>query len=370
MKNVYIVAGEPSGDLLAANLAKEILAAAPNSKICGVGGLHMRAACVAVEEDMSPLSLVGVTEAIKRLPTILSLLRRIKLRLLQHRPDVLVLIDAPAFNLRLAKWARRLGFKIHYVVSPQVWAWKKGRIKTIRHVVDHMTVLLPFETDLYAKHKIPNFLLQHPLFAIAQQDVDKQQIFADYSLDAEKPILILMPGSRIGELTRHLPLLQQFCLHCKRALPQLQIVCLRAPHLDLHLYEVSLDKDVTIVTNHNHEMLSVATAAIVASGTATLEVALHQVPMVVFYKTSGLTYALARVFVKVSFIALCNWVLGKKVVPELVQGQATVANLEHAIVPLLSDTVERQNMCAELKKVTDKFLSAQEMRDLAKAIVN
>ncbi len=370
ISHIYIVAGEPSGDLLAAALAKAIFANKPDIVIAGVGGMYMRTASVVVEEDMDILSIIGLAEVIKDLRQILSLMHRVRQRLLTNKPDVLVLIDAPGFNLRLANWAHKHGIKVFYLVSPQVWAWKPGRIKIIKRVVAFMAVLLPFEVDLYNKYGVPNLLIKHPLYDAAKVPVITADIMTRFALNADKPILVLMPGSRKDEVRRHLQLMYAAYKKLRSSIPDLQCICLRAANLAESQYSAILsDNAVKLIAANNHEILSVATVAIVASGTATLEVALHKVPMVVIYKTSNITYQVCKLVVKVPYISLCNWVLGAKVVPELLQDLATVDNIVANVLPLLLDDVARKKMCAAFVEIDNKFATAGSMDDLAKCLL-
>ncbi len=419
VSHIYIVAGEPSGDLLAAALAKAIFASntnrlvaksaddgmqgAPERKteaytlvsndlstgatqqtttavglckqsnifIAGVGGLHMRSASVVVEEDMDILSIVGLSEVIKDLWQIISLMHRVKRRLLINKPDILVLVDAPGFNLRLAKWAHKQGIKILYLVSPQIWAWKHRRIKTIKRVVNFMAVLLPFEVELYNRHGVSNLLIKHPLYTAAKVPVVMEDVMIKFALNPGDPILVLMPGSRKDEIRRHLELMYAAYKILKNKIPGLQCICLRAANLAESQYDAILsDSTVKLIVANNHEVLSVATAAIVASGTATLEVALHKVPMVVIYKTSNFTYQACKFFVKVPYISLCNWVLGSQVVPELIQDVATIDNIVTTVLPLLSDDVVRKRMCDSFAEIDNKFAAAGSMDDLAKSLLS
>ena len=363
-KDIYLIAGEASGDLLAASLAKAIKIKLPTANLHGVGGQHMQQAGVTVEEDMSILSIVGVTEVVKDLGAILSLMHRVKKRLLQNKPDVLVLIDAPGFNLRIAKWAHKHGIRVLYLVSPQIWAWKSSRIKLIKKVVDFMAVILPFEVELYNKHDVPNMLVQHPLYLESKVEVEKAEIYQKFNLKPEQPILVVMPGSRSAELERHLPIINAAYQKLVIANQGLQCVCLKAPNKDISAYENKLDKRIKIIGGHNHEILTVATAAVVVSGTATLEVALHQVPMVTIYKMSSFTYRLARRVVKLPYISLCNCVLGDMVVPELIQEELQVDKLVAVAQSLMIDGSYRQDIVQKLLELQQKFAGAREMTNL------
>lgn len=368
--SVYMVAGEASGDLLAASFAAALLRKNPLIQLAGVGGGKMAAAGVAIEEDMHALSIVGFTEVIGGAWSIYQLSRRIRLRLLQDRPDVLVLIDAPEFNLRLAHWAVRHGFKVFYLVGPQIWAWRFGRIKNIKRSVHHMAVLLPFESDLYTRYGVPNFFIQHPLYLESILPVNRAVVFQRLNFKNDSPVLVLMPGSRRAELTRHLKLMYDSYLLLKQQKPDLQCVCLRADHLDLAEYEQYLGSDVTIVAKQNHEILSIATAALVVSGTATLEVALHRVPMVVIYKASRLTYTLATWLVRIPYFALCNWILGEKVVPELIQHEVRPQLMANILMNLLTDSTDRKLMCKKLAGVCDIYARSGSMDDLSRKLLD
>lgn len=328
----YIIAGEASGDLHGSNLIKEIRKADEGAVIRSWGGDKMEAAGAVVVKHYRDLAFMGFTEVIKNLPAIFKNISFCKQDITDFQPDVLVLIDYPGFNLRIAKWARKQGLKIVYYISPQIWAWKENRIKAIRRDVDKMIVILPFEKDFYQKHTYDVAYVGHPLAEII---ADWQA--AHSSIKKEK-IVALLPGSRRQEILVKLPIMLQVAEH----FPEYKFVTAKAPGLPDEFYEAILKpyKNVDAVSNQTYELLAKAEAALVTSGTATLETALFGVPEIICYKGGKLSYEIAKRLIKIKFIGLVNLIMDKEVVKELIQDELNVKNLVTELKQLLTDSAK------------------------------
>jgi len=318
----YIIAGEASGDLHGSNLIKELKQLDPGAEIRGWGGDLMSGTGATVVKHYKELAFMGFIEVIKNLPAILSNLKFCKQDILQFKPDVVVLIDYPGFNLRIAKWAKANRIKTVYYISPQVWAWKENRVKAIRETVDKMLVILPFEKEFYeTKWQYKVDYVGHPL---AQVVSDFLQQHAQQNGSA-KPVIALLPGSREQEVAAKLPLM----LEASKAFPQHQFMVARASSLDQGFYDKYMQgfANVSSVTNATYALLAQATAALVTSGTATLETALFGVPQVVCYKGSPVSFYIAKKLVRIKYISLVNLIMDRPVVKELIQEELTVQNL-------------------------------------------
>ena len=326
----YIIAGEASGDLHGSNLIRELRKLDSQAIIRAWGGDKMKAAGAEIVKHYRDLAFMGF-EVIKNLPTILCNLKFCKKEIRQFQPDVLILIDYPGFNLRIAKWAKRQGFKIIYYISPQVWAWKEGRVKSIRQVVDKMLVILPFEEKFYEKWNYKVEYVGHPLVQVVNDFLETHP-----KKQAEgKPIVALLPGSRKQEVAKKLPIM----LEASKNFPGFQFVVAKASSLDDDFYSEFLKSysEVSFVKDQTYSLLSQATAALVTSGTATLETALFGVPEVICYKGSSISFEIAKRLVKIKYIALVNLIMDKPVVKELIQDDLTVPNLTKELNNMLHD---------------------------------
>lgn len=354
-QRILIVAGEASGDLLGAHLAKALLARQPTIKLIGMGGAQMHAAGVEILIDAHKLAVVGVWEVLKHLGDILSAMRTLKKLFNTNPPDLVIFIDYPGLNLRMAKHAKRAGIKVLYYVSPQIWAWRYGRIKKIKRYVDRMAVLLAFEEKLYQKENMPVSFVGHPLVDIATPTLARTAVAAQFQLDTHKPIIALFPGSRHSEISRLMPVMMSTVKLIKQQIPDAQFVLPLASslvHDDLHEY---LIPDIQIIKNNTYNLLSLCNAAITASGTATLEIALQQVPMVIIYKVSSLTYWLGKKLIDVPYIGLCNLVAEEKVALELIQHHVIADTIAHETVRLVRERVYRQEVLQKLVLVKTKL---------------
>lgn len=342
MKKVMIMSGEASGDLHGANLAREILKMNPSIKLSGVGSKNMREAGVRMLADASEISVVGATEVLTHLGAIHRILSGLKNSLKQDRPDLLILIDFPDFNIMLGKAAKKLGIPVLYYISPQVWAWRKGRIKTIARIVKAMMVVFPFEVELYKKAGVDVRFVGHPLADIVKSEFTQSEARSRIGLDPERRTIALLPGSRNKEIMNLLPDMLKAAALLKTRFPDLQFVLPVASTLSEDFIAKFVQAgaiQVKLVHSNVYDALRASTAAIVTSGTATLEAGLMSVPMVIVYRMSMLSYLIARLFIDVEHIGLVNIVAGTRLVPELVQYDATPEAMADSLSTMLSDTV-------------------------------
>lgn len=317
----YIIAGEASGDLHGSNLVKEIIKLDASAQVRCWGGDKMQAAGGVLVKHYKELAFMGFAEVIKNLSTILKNIRFCKKDVSEFTPDVLLLIDYPGFNLRIAKWAKEHGLKVIYYISPQVWAWKESRVKLIKKVVDKMLVILPFEKQFYEKWDYKVEYIGHPLVQVIN-DYKEQN---SSTVNRDKPVVALLPGSRKQEIAVKLPIM----LKASGEFPNYQFTVAKAASVEHHFYELFLKDypNVSSAINETYSLLSDATAALVTSGTATLETALFGVPQVVCYKGSFLSYEIAKRLVKIKYISLVNLIMDKPVVKELIQNDFTEQNV-------------------------------------------
>jgi lipid-A-disaccharide synthase len=337
----YIIAGEASGDLHGGNLIKELKKLDRSADIRCWGGDLMQEAGGHVVKHYRDLAFMGFAEVLKNLGTIFKNLKFCKEDILQFKPDALILIDYPGFNLRIAKWAKQQGLKVIYYISPQVWAWKENRVKQMKKNIDKMIIIIPFEKN-YFKNKWDweAEYVGHPLAEVIERYKEQGagQNFSD------KPIIALLPGSRKQEIAKKLPVM----LQVSKFFPGYQFIIAEAPSVENEYYKnfTKAFSNVSAVKNQTYELLSQAKAALVTSGTATLETALFGVPEVVCYRGSPLSYQIAKRVIKVKYISLVNLIMDKPVVKELIQSDLTVENLKQELNELLTN----DNRIAEMKK--------------------
>lgn len=337
----YIIAGEASGDLHGSNLMKALYKEDPSAEIRFWGGDLMQNVGGTLLKHYRELSFMGFIEVVFNLKTILNNIKICKKDIQVFQPDVLIFIDYPGFNMRIAKWAKELGMKTHYYISPQIWAWKENRITDIKRDVDKMYVILPFEKDFYEKkHHYPVEFVGHPLIDAIQNrtTVDEVSFRKEHNLD-EKPIIALLPGSRKQEITKMLSVM----LSVVNDFPDYQFVIAGAPSQEYSFYAPFLkSKNSHFISNRTYDLLSVSTAALVTSGTATLETALFKVPEVVCYKGSWASYQIAKRIVTLKYISLVNLIMDKEVVTELIQDNCTSKNIKIELQKLLVPNYRKQ----------------------------
>src|ERR1700733_3303628 len=339
----YIIAGEASGDLHGSNLIREIKLRDSGAQVRGWGGSLMQEAGAEIVKDYRDLAFMGFTEVIRNLPTILKNIRFCKSDILWFRPNAIIFIDYPGFNLRLAAWARKMGFKTIYYISPQVWAWKESRVKSIRENIDKMLVILPFEKDFFHKWNYEVEYVGHPLVEV----IERYKKSAEAGLPPEiimgggkkghspLPLIALLPGSRKQEILMKLPVM----LEASRHFPDFQFVVAEAPGQDPAFYDEVLKNYPRAgrVSNQTYSLLMHARAACVTSGTATLETALFGVPEVICYKGSRISYQIAKRLIKVKYISLVNLIMNIPVVKELIQDKMNAQNISDELRKLVYD---------------------------------
>jgi len=351
---IMIVAGEASGDIYGADLVCEAHRLDPELHFFGIGGQRMREAGVQTLVDSADMAVVGLVEVLKHFDVISAAFLKLKKILREDPPALLILIDYPGFNLRLAKVARRAGVKVLYYVSPQIWAWRQGRVKKIARLVDHMAVILPFEAAFYERAGLPVTFVGHPLLDMVQVSMSREQAAASFGLDPSRKIVGLFPGSRNNEIERLLPVIVESARVLEKQLPGIQFVVPIASTLnqdDLAPQFLTAGIDVTFSHERIHDLIRACDAVISVSGTVTLEIALIGTPMVIIYKLSPLTYMLAKRLVKIEHIGLCNIIAGETVVKELIQHEANPARIS-----------------AEIEKILGNVLYADEIRHKLSAV--
>jgi len=355
---VLIVAGEASGDLHGAHLVREMKALAPSLSFSGVGGQNLEAEGVRLIARSSEMAVVGLTEVFSKLRFIAGVYFRLRGMLRAEKPDLVILIDYPDFNLRLAAAARDAGVPVFYYISPQVWAWRKNRIHRIREVVDRMAVILPFEQDVYAQMGVHVDFVGHPLLDAVKRTRSREEALAAFGLRDAWPIVALLPGSREKEVTTLLPEMAGAAEILARDFPGAQFVLPRADTVDPALVQGILSRHraaVRVLDGQMYDAVGLADAAMVASGTATLETALLETPMVIAYRISPLTAAVGKRFIRVEHIGLVNLIAGKRLAPELVQEDASAPRLAAEIKALLSDRERRDAIRSELAGIRHKL---------------
>ncbi|MFN8289909.1 MAG: lipid-A-disaccharide synthase [Chitinophagaceae bacterium] len=344
----YIIAGEASGDLHGSHLIKELKKLDAGAAVRCWGGDKMQAAGGELVTHYRDLAFMGFAEVVMNLRTIFRNLKYCKEDILRNKPDVLILIDYPGFNLRIAKWAKQQGLKVIYYISPQVWAWKEGRVKMMKECIDKMLVILPFEKDYYqSKWHWEVEYVGHPLV----EEIEQHKRETPETRFSPKEIIALLPGSRKQEIMKKLPVM----LEVSRSFPGYQFMVAKAPGVEESFYDEMLKPftNVSYVSNRTYDLLMQSAAALVTSGTATLETALFGVPEVVCYKGSWLSYQIGKRLVKVKYISLVNLIMDKLVVKELIQENMTSPNLIGELHSLLEDSEKRnalQENYNELRK--------------------
>lgn len=345
----YVIAGEASGDLHGSNLIKEIKKLDNIADFRCWGGDLMQQAGAHVVKHYRDLAFMGFIEVVKNIRTIFQNLNFCKQDILAYKPDAIILIDYPGFNLRIAEWAKKKGIPVIYYISPQVWAWKESRVKQIRKNVDKMLVILPFEKDFYNKWDYDVEYVGHPLADV----INKAQTSIDVAPEAllsplnEKNIIAVLPGSRAQEVAKKLPVM----LEVSRDFPEYRFIVAKAPSLDDSFYDKILEpyKNVRSIRNKTYQLLQQAKAALVTSGTATLETALFGVPQVVCYKGSNISYQIAKRLIRVKYISLVNLIMDRAIVRELIQDEMNAKNIKIELTKILKD----QQVINKMKKDYD-----------------
>lgn len=364
----YIIAGEASGDLHGSNLMKALYEEDPQADIRFWGGDLMQSVGGTLVKHYRELAFMGFAEVVLNLKTILSNITFCKQDIEQFQPDVLVFIDYPGFNMRIAKWAKEKGIRTHYYISPQIWAWKENRIKAVKRDFDKLYVILPFEKDFYEKkHHFSVEFVGHPLIdAISNRKKTTLDEFCEeFKLDSQKPIIAVLPGSRKQEITKMLSVM----LSVVDDFPDYQFVVAGAPSQEASFYHSIIgNKKVTLIQNQTYKLLDVAHAALVTSGTATLETALFKVPEVVCYKGSWVSYQIAKRIITLKYISLVNLIMDEEIVTELIQDDCSKKRVKEELTKLL-DEKYRSNLIQKYHLLEQKLGGIGASKKTAQLIV-
>jgi lipid-A-disaccharide synthase len=357
-KRVMIVAGEASGDMYGARVAEEAHRLDSSVRFFGIGGDKMRMAGVETLIDSKEMAVMGLFEVIAHFGVIYRAFQKLKAIIVTDKPDLLILIDYPGFNLRLAAVAKKAGVKILYYITPQVWAWHASRAKKIARLVDHAAVIFPFEVPIFAREGLAVTFVGHPLLEMAVPKLERSAAQSLFGLDPARKTLGLFPGSRKREIDSLLPVMLTAAALLQKDFPDLQFILplagsVERGRVDELLAAASLP--VTVVEGYNYDVMQVCDAIIAASGTVTMEIALFGVPMVIIYKMAPLTYAIGSRLLKVDHVGICNIVAGERVVPELIQDDAEPLKIAAEITAMLSDSVYAAAIRSKLLSVREKL---------------
>lgn len=353
-KHIIIVAGEASGDMHAASLVKSLKALDPHLTFSGLGGEKMKAAGVELYQDIASLAVVGFAEVIKHLGEFQKIFALVLQKVRETNTRTVILVDYPGFNLRLARELKKMNVKVIYYISPQVWAWKESRIKLIKQCVDKMLVLFKFEEEFYARHGMKVDFVGHPLLDAAKVTAPREVLLRSVGLPLEKFTIGILPGSRQKEVEQLLPVMLGAAKLIYEEFPKVQFLLLKATTISEETLKNYTDKTkfpIKIVNDQTYQGIAASHLCMVASGTATLETAIIQKPMVIVYKTSLLTWALAKIFVKIPYIGLVNVVAGKKIVPECIQFDATPRKIADELKAIFTNEIAAVGIKSELAKI-------------------
>ncbi|MDY6987977.1 MAG: lipid-A-disaccharide synthase [Thermodesulfobacteriota bacterium] len=354
-REIMIIAGEASGDIHGAHLVKAMRASNRDLAFFGIGGNALRQAGVRVFIDNAEIAVVGISEAFSKAGILLSALRTVKEELKRVRPDLVIVIDFPDFNLQVAKAATRLGIPVMYYISPQIWAWRRGRVKKIKKVVDHMVVIFPFEVTFYEKWDVPVTFVGHPLLDNVNSGTSGEP---KEDLAGKGPLIGLLPGSRNGEVRHLFPTMVQAADMLSEKVPDIRFAVPVASSVDRALVESMARQGASnflLLSDRLQDILDKSTLVVTASGTVTLEAAIAGTPMIIVYKLSGFSYWFGKRFIQVKHIGLVNLVAGRRVVPELIQDEASAENISRQVLQMLADKDALVGMRRQLRDVVRRL---------------
>lgn len=369
---IMISVGEASGDLHGASVAAALKLLEPNIELFGMGGKAMRDAGVTVNYDIAGLGVIGFVEVVKNLGKLFALRDNLAALMDQERPDVLVIIDYPDFNLRLAKIAKAKGIPVVSYISPSAWAWRRGRAKDVAALVDKLAAIFPFEAEVYREAGANVTFVGHPLVDIVKPSLAKEEAYRFFNVRPGQPVVLLMPGSREQEVSSLLPVMLEACRQVARQVPDCRIFLPVASTISREMLQNMIDgytMDVTLTSEHTYDLMGIADVAIASSGTATLETSLMGVPTVIIYKMAALTYLLGKLLVKIPNIGLPNIVAGRRIVPELLQGEANPGTIAAETLTLLTDQTVREKVLADLAEVKEKLGQTGAVHRVAEVIL-
>ena len=360
---IFISAGEASGDLYASRVVAAIRARLPDTEFFGCAGPRMQAAGVRAVVDLRSIAVVGLVEVLVHIPRIYGEFRKLKRAVVAEKPDIAVLTDAPDFNLRLAKFLRKQGVPVVYLIAPQAWAWREGRVKTMRKTIDRLLCIFPFEEEFFTRHGVPTTFIGHPLARIVKPSMTREEFCAKFGLPIDKKLVVLLPGSRHGEVARHLPDL----LEATKCLGGRELVFLLAlpGGFGNTFSERIFGSSIQVIEDATWDALAHSAVALAASGTVTMEAALLGCPLVTFYKVNALSWMLGRWLVRAPFLSMVNLVAGRKIAPELIQGEMTGERIAAEAMFLLDDAAALEAMRAGLKEVAAKLASERDPMEVA-----
>lgn len=353
-----IIAGEDSGDLHGASLAENIFKSEPGVYISGIGGQRMKACGVDILFDIKSMGIMGVTEIFGKIHIIREVLKKIEENLTKDPPDAVILIDYPGFNLKIAKIAHKLNIPVIYYICPQIWAWAPKRIKKIAAWVTKAIVIFDFEKSLYEKAGIPVEFVGHPLLDTIKIETDRETALKYFNMEDAKRIVTLMPGSRMSEIKYHMPVLIQTANFILKKLPHTKFIIPCASTINMEVlggYIVKSGLPIKVIKGKNYDVLNVSDFAVVASGTATLEVAYFEKPMIILYRTSFLNWFLSRIFMITPYFGLVNILAGEEIVPEYLQYEINPEILAEHVILALTDKGKYANIQSELKKIKNRL---------------
>lgn len=371
---VFIIAGDPSGDIHAGNLVRALRELCPGIRLAGHGGPQMKKAGVKILSNIvEDLAIIGFTGVVKNFPQIRRLYLRTVNFLEKHRPDALLLVDYPGFNLRMAAEAKKLGIPVIYYISPQVWAWRRGRIKTIAQVVDKMIVIFPFEEGLFRQAGVDVTYVGHPLLDLILVDMDREEICRHFGLDPAKKLIGLVPGSRKSEIDGMLPVMLRAAERLAEKMPDVQFALPRAATISENYLRRHIDRcraPVCIADRYRYNLRAAFDFAWVTSGTATLETAILLTPMIIVYRVNWLTWLIGKRFMTLACIGLPNIIAGDIVVPELLQDEFTPQNLMSMTLRYLKQEGELEGMREALREVKSRLGSPGASQQAARAVLD
>jgi len=353
-KKVMIVAGEASGDMYGARVVEEAHRLDSSVRFFGIGGVAMRRVGVETLVDSKEMAVMGLFEVISHFGVIYRAFKLLKSRLLNEKPDLLILIDYPGFNLRLAAVAKRAGIKVLYYITPQVWAWHSSRAKKIARLVDHAAVILPFEAPFFERVGLPVTFVGHPLLEMALPSMSKEAAQHEFGLEQKRRTVGLFPGSRKREIDSLLSVMLESAKLLQERFPDLQFILPLAASVDREVVDLKVSESgvaVTVVEGKNYDVMQTCDAIIAASGTVTMEIALFGVPMVIVYKASPLTFAIGMRLLNVDHVGICNIVAGERIVPELLQDDAEPLKIAAELARMLADSQYAESIRRKLLSV-------------------
>jgi lipid-A-disaccharide synthase len=373
---VLISAGEASGDLYAAGLVTALRRRRPDLEFFGCAGPRMQKAGVRAVVDAHSLAVVGLVEVLAHIPRIYGEYRKLLDAARAERPEVAILTDSPDFNLRVARRLKKLGIPVFYLVAPQVWAWRKGRLPLMRRTIDRLLCIFPFEPEFFARHGIDAVYIGHPLTRLVKPSASRAELRLRFGIPDNTPLIALLPGSRTGEAARHLPILLETVERLQRSSQPAPRFILAVPPDTLGFSPIGLNfkerisaAAIQLLEGKTWDVLVCADVALAASGTVTIEACLLGTPMVTFYRVNNLSWWMGKALVRVPFYSMVNLVAGRRIVPELIQDQMTPESLARETLGLLENEAARESMRRDLAEVAEKLSGPDDPLEVAAALI-